>query len=87
MGVSFNEDKRFPVVRRNVKRSMLVSLAYATGLARNDREAQCVLLGVFGLCLLLMFYVLFFKSSNSFGQTNQRPSPAELQSMSNLPTR
>ncbi len=50
--VSFNEEPQ----RQNTaspKRSMLVSLAYATGIPKNDVQAQYVLLGVVALCLLV----------------------------------
>jgi hypothetical protein len=35
------------------KRSLLVRLAYSTGIPKNDTEAQYVLLGVVALCLLV----------------------------------
>lgn len=56
--VSFNEEPQYrrPVT---VKRSAFITFAYATGIPKNDTQAQYVLLGIVGVCVLIGIGVLF----------------------------
>ncbi|MBP7741431.1 MAG: hypothetical protein KA104_01945 [Candidatus Pacebacteria bacterium] len=58
-GVSFNEESQY----KNAvapKRSVFMKLAYATGIPENDVQAQYVLLGVAGLCVLVGIGIFVF---------------------------
>jgi hypothetical protein len=82
-GVSFNEDNQYSRTTRKEKTSLLVSLTYAIGLAKNEREAQYALCGICVVCALAAGY-FFFGPPSSHGVKGPRPTPAQLQNMSNL---
>jgi hypothetical protein len=82
-GVSFNEERQYSRTTRKEKTSLLVSLTYATGLAKNEREAQYALCGIAMVCALIAGY-FFFGPPSSHNVKGPRPTPAELQKMSNL---
>ncbi|MBP7741427.1 MAG: hypothetical protein KA104_01925 [Candidatus Pacebacteria bacterium] len=75
--VSFNEEPQFKNTTAP-KRSVFMKLAYATGIPKNDVQAQKVLLGVVGLSLLIVLFILITASVKPKGP---QPTPAELQNM------
>lgn len=62
--VSFNEE---PISRSAPAptRSLFMKLAYATGIPKNDTQAQYVLLGVLGIAFALMVWLLVPSFSSS----------------------
>lgn len=56
--VSFNEEPQ-TLSTSSVKRSFFITLAYATGIPKNDTQAQQVLLGI-GILLLVGATIPFF---------------------------
>ena len=67
--VSFNEEPQYrrPVT---VKRSAFIAFAYATGIPKNDTEAQYALLGLAVFAVLLAVGIFFFSSPRS-----SKPAP------------
>lgn len=64
-GFQLDDEEEFPRPVALQKSVGLVSLVQKWGLAKDDRQANYVLIGIIGACILIMFVVLFSGSDDS----------------------
>lgn len=71
-GVQFTEEQEF--AKANIRPSLLVRLAYSTGLVQTEQGVQYLLLTVMGICVVASFYVLH----SAFTTTTKLENPYQV---------